>query len=189
MGKAELKATRGWLFGLAVVHAVLVLAVSIYFSSSQIPSSEVVWISEITLQSITFTSRRPDSGTAVSQEKKGILTALREEDRSDFQWVEGSRNNRPRRVQAFLGGEFRRVRLLIKLPAISQATGDNLRNTIPATRHAIRPAEGIAGFVGEPRGDLSSLAVTRHQDWQFGSFEDTKLTYSDPNSPIKVDRS
>jgi hypothetical protein len=172
-----------------VVHASLVVAVLFYSSPNQPSSTEVVWISEVTPpQTAPPVSLYPKGPSAVPRGKP-TLAALGEEDlRSSVAEKTVQAPNASSGTITDNSSDIAPYRGDRSGPDPIVSSGQPSVNSETSLLHATdRSAAEVKTTFGEQdRVQVPGLTVTRHRDWQFGSFEDNKLTYSDPNSRIKV---
>jgi hypothetical protein len=187
--QTELRPPRVWLPASLVAHAALVVAVLFYTSPKRPSSPEVVWISEVTPpQTAHPVSPYTEGAPAVSQGEltlaalgdEDIRTSVAEKtvqgsDASSGAVADNSSDVAPYRSAPSRGDPL----VSSDQPSVNSETSLLHANSFSAP-------EVKTTFGEQDRGQVPGLTITRHRDWQFGSFEDNKLTYSDPNSPIKV---
>jgi hypothetical protein len=148
----------------------------------------VIWISEITTsQALRSVSPGPERGPVASQTKP-TLTALLEKDiRTSVaeKSVQGPQASSGM-VADNSGATSDQGDHSVPNAVVGSGQPSGISETNLLNASDLSAPDTKTTFGEQPRGDLPGLTVTRYRDWQFRSFEDNKLTYSDPNGPIKV---
>jgi hypothetical protein len=187
--RTEVGSLPFWLPASLVVHASLVVAVLFYSSPNQPSSPEVVWISEVTPPQTAHPVSPYSKGALAVSPTKPAFTALGEKD------IRSSVAEKTVQAPNASSGTITDNSSDIAPYRGDRSGPDPLVNSrqpsrIPETSllHAtnLSAPEVKTTFGEQDRVQVPGLTITKNRDWQFGSFEDNKLTYSDPNSSIKV---